>query len=148
MTTGGSFAGQGLADMLDTYHDIQKEGVEGGGPDFLLTTQAVIEYYERSQSPQMRYMIQGGNAPLADAGFDSLKYKGAIVTWDPQCTSGVMYLLRSANLALVVHSAAEFKTTDYVKPSAQDARVAQIIWSGNLTTNNRRKLGKITSITA
>lgn len=146
VTTGGSFGGQGLADMLSTYNDVRDRGLEGGAPDLLLTTSDVSEFYERSQSPQMRYTIQGNNPAMADAGFDTLKYKGALMTTDPQCNSGVMYLLRSANLALVVHSQAEFAMTEFVKPSAQDAKVAQIIWSGNVTTNNRRKLAKITTI--
>lgn len=148
VTTGGSFGGQGIADMLSTYNDVRDRGLEGGASDLLLTTSDVSEFYERSQSPQLRYTVQGNNAALADAGFDTLKYKGALMVTDPQCNSGVMYFLRSANLALVVHSQAQFTMTEFVKPSAQDAKVAQIIWSGNVTTNNRRKLAKIESISA
>ena len=144
-TTGGSFAGQGLADWLDMYHTIQQQGVSGGGPDLIMTTQAILEYYERSQLPQMRYV---GNQKMADASFENLKFKGATVAFDPNCTSGVAYFLRSANLAFVVHSQANFKVGDFKKPTNQDAKTAQIIFTGNLVTNNRRNLGQVNSIAA
>lgn len=127
------------------YHLIQKQGIDGGAPDFIATTQAILEYFERSQLPQVRYV---GNEKLADVGFENLKYKGATVTFDPNCTSGVAYFLRSANLAFVVHSQANFKVGDFKVPVNQDAKTAQIIFTGNLVTNNRRKLGKVTSISA
>ena len=148
ITAGGSFAGRGLADWLTMYNNIAKQGVSGGIADIFLTTQAIMEYYERSQQPQMRYMIQGDNMPLANAGFESLKYKAATVINDPNCNSGVTYVLPSANLKFVVHSKAKFQVTDFVKPANQTAKVAQIVFRGNLVTNNRRKLGKITGISA
>lgn len=147
-TTGGSFATQGLAKWLTTYNNILKQGTAGGVPDIFVTTQSVMEYYERSQMPQQRYLIQGGNQKLADAGFDSLKYKGATVVFDPNCNSGVTYLLPSKNIKMIVNSKARFAMTDWVKPANQTARVAQIVFRANLVSNNRRKLGKVTSQTA
>lgn len=145
VATGGSFAGQGLADFLNMYHLIQNQGIDGGAPDMIVTTQAILEYFERSQLPQVRYV---GNEKLADVGFENLKYKGATITFDSNCTSGVAYFLRSANLAFVVHSSANFTVGEFKKPVNQDAKSAQIIFTGNLVTNNRRKLGKITTISA
>jgi hypothetical protein len=143
-TTGGSFAGRGLSDMLAMYHTIEKQGTEGGCTDFIITDQNVFEYYERSQVPQLRYT----NSKMADASFETLKYKGATMAYDTNCTSGVMYFLRSDNLSFVVHNNAMFSVGEFKKPVNQDARTAQIIFMGNLVTNSRRKLGKITTITA
>jgi hypothetical protein len=145
VATGGSFSGQGLADFLNMYHLIQQQGIDGSAPDFIVTTQAILEYFERSQEPQRRYV---GNEKLADVGFENLKYKGATVTFDPNCASGYAYFLSSKNLAFVVHSAANFKVGDFKKPTNQDAKTAQIIFTGNLVTNNRRKLGQINTISA
>ena len=143
--TGGSFAGQGLADFLNMYHLVQNQGTDGGAPDFIATTQAILEYFERSQLPQLRYT---GNEKLADVGFENLKYKGATITFDSNCASGYAYFLRSANLAFVVHSQANFKVGEFKQPVNQDAKTAQIIFTGNLVTNNRRKLGQINTISA
>jgi hypothetical protein len=41
-----------------------------------------------------------------------------------------------------------FSLSEWVKPSNQDLMVAQLFWAGELTTKNRRKLGKLTSVTA
>ncbi len=143
--TGGSFAGQGLADFLNMYHLIQKQGVDGTSPDFIITTQAILEYFERSQMPQVRYT---GNEKLADVGFENLKYKSATIAFDPNCDSGVAYFLRSNNLAFVINSQANFRIGEFKTPVNQDAKTAQIFFTGNLVTNARRKLGKISSISA
>jgi hypothetical protein len=68
--------------------------------------------------------------------------------YDANCTSGALYMFPSKNLYLVLNSNADYKKTEFVKPSDQDALVAQIIVMGQLVTNNRRKLGKLTGITA
>jgi len=38
--------------------------------------------------------------------------------------------------------------SEMVKPINQDVRGGQLFWAGELVTDNRRKLGKMTSVTA
>ena len=85
---------------------------------------------------------------MATAGFQNIRYKTAPVTFSSNVPSGHLYMLRSDNLYLVVHSAANMKTTPFVKPSNQDARTAQILLQAEVVTDNRRKLGRLTGITA
>ncbi len=59
-----------------------------------------------------------------------------------------MYFLNSDVMELRIDSDTDFKMTEWVKPANQTAKVAQIIMACELATNNRRRLGKITSITA
>lgn len=142
-TTGGSFAGQGLSDMRTNWTTIEKL-TPSTMIDMIVTTDTVYNYYEGALTPQTRY-TQGGNFDGSPTG---LKFKTANVFFDSQCNSGVMYMFPSENLFFVINSNADMKKTEFVKPTNQDARVAQVIIMMQLVTNARRKLSKISSISA
>jgi len=145
----GSFATYGLSKMTTLYNSITNQGLQGGIPDVCLTDQNTFEAYEASQRTNQRYIMDSGSKPRGmNAGFDTLRFKGADVFYDPSATAGAMYMLRSDNLKFVTHKDANFNVTEFVKPSNQDCKTAQIIFMGELVTNNRRKLGKLTGITA
>lgn len=143
VTTSGSFASQGLSDMRTTWTTISEYNPLTL-PDIVCTTSTVYNYYEGSLTPQVRYTPGG----TAQASFEKLRFKTAEVFYEAQCNSGVMYMIPTENLKLVLNSNADFKKTQFVKPSNQDARVAQIIVMLQLVTNARRKLSKLTSISA
>lgn len=141
VTTSGSFAAQGRSDMLTLFNLIV---TKGGKTDGILTTPTVHGFYEGSLVPQLRYTSNttGNNS------FESLKFKTAEMFFDTACTSGVMYFLDSNHVELLVNSNNDFRMTEWVKPSSQTAKVAQLLVALELTTNNRRRLGKLTTITA
>lgn len=143
-TASGSFAARGLSDLRALYNTILDTSQSDGVPDFLITTQAVLEFYEGALQPQQRLMDE----KMGNAGFQTLRYKAAPITFGSNVPSGQLYMLRAENLWLVCHSAAQFATTQFVKPSNQDARVAQILLQAELVTDNRRKLGRLTGVTA
>ena len=143
VNTGGSFAAQGLSDMRTLWVDIAKRN-PSTVPDCIVTTSDIYNYYEGSLQPMIRYTAGGS----AEGSFESLKFKTADVFYEAQATSAVMYMFPSANLFLVLNSNADYKKTEFVKPSNQDARVAQIILMGQLVTNARRKCGLINTISA
>ena len=143
-TASGSFAAQGKTDMSTLYNTILNQSSADGTPDYVITTRAVFEFYEHSLEPQVRYAsVKDGNV-----GFENLRYKSAPMTFGSNVPSGELYMLRSDNLYLTVHSGANFKTTEFVKPANQDARTAQILLMAEVCTDNRRKLGRLTAITA
>lgn len=143
-TASGSFAAQGPADMRALYNTLLNQSSSDGVPDFVITTQSVLEFYEATLQPQQRFTDE----KKANIGFQTLQYKAAPMTFGSNVPSGQLYMLRSENLWLTCHSAAQFKTTDFVKPSNQDARTAQILLMAEVVTDNRRKLGRLTAITA
>ena len=57
-------------------------------------------------------------------------------------------MLNSGSLELVQHKNRLFSISEFGKPTNQDLRVAQVFWAGELTTNNRRKHGLLTGVTA
>jgi hypothetical protein len=142
-TTSGSFAAQGLSDMRTVYSTINKLAPEGVA-DIIVTTDTVYNYFEGALTPMTRYQPGG----TFEASPDALKFKGATVFYDAACNSGVMYFIPSKHLFLVINSNGDHKQTEYVKPSNQDAKVAQIILMTQLVTNARRKLAKMISISA
>jgi len=144
-SSAGSFAGTGLARlraMRDAIIDLGQKG--RSAPDLILTTALIKEYYEAANVPSIRYQ----NASQGDLGMENLKFSSAVVEFDSQCASGALYMLCSDCLKMVVHSSANFTVGNFVEPDNQDAKVAKVLWQGNLITNNRRALGTITSITA
>ena len=89
-----------------------------------------------------------GVKKLGDAGFQMLGFKGVPIVWDELAPTGTMYFLNLDHMKLVVHSKANFETTEFVKPENQDARVAQILFMGNLTCDRRASFAKLTAKTA
>lgn len=143
VTASGSFAGQGLSDMRTLFNTVSASGMQDH-PTVIITTQSVFEFYESTTQPQIRY----GSTREADAGFINLLFKGQPVIWDQYVDSSVMYMLNEDYLFLVQDVDTDFVVTPFVKPSNQSAKVAQILWAGALATNNRRRHGKLTGITA
>lgn len=145
IATVGSFATNGLDKMREVRDDAALIGQQGGmTPDLYLTTQAVKELYEASQISAYRY----GAKEIPDAGHEKLLFSGGFVDMDPNCASGELYAIPSDSLEFVVHGAADWDISPFQKPPAQDVYIAQVIWMGNLVSPNRRRLGKLTGITA
>lgn len=140
----------GLAKMRTAYNTASVGGKDT--PTLIVTTQSLFESFEGLFT---QTAISGGGTTfstpsegsktMADGGFQSLQFKGVPIVWDEQCPSGTMYFLNSKHMKLVMHKDANFKTTDFVKPENQDARVAQILVMGNVTCNRRSSFYKLTN---
>jgi hypothetical protein len=143
VTTSGSFAAQGRADMTTMYNALMMRN-PAGVTELILSDQTAFEAYESSLVSQERFTSN----ETGDIGFRNLLFKDTPWTWSPQATSGVIYFLHSKALEFVVNADTDFKTTDFVKPYNQDARTAQILLACAMIAGVRRKLGKLTSVTA
>jgi len=145
VTASGSFAGQGLPDMRTMYNTLSKYNRQDT-PDMLVTTQTINEYYENKLDVIHRIV----DTKNADLGFpsDALQFKGAKIIWDENATSGVIYFLNSRHLELVVHADADFQNMPFVQAINQDAKTSQILSQLELCTDERRKHGKLTGISA
>jgi hypothetical protein len=130
-----------LAYMATAYNTVSKGNIH---PDFLITTQTLYEKYEALLQPQLRF----SDNKTVDGGFQNFLYKDAVLMFDTDCTSGVMYFLNSKYLKLVKHSNTWFKNTPFQAPHDQDARYSKIILRGNLVASNCKRLGKLTAKTA
>lgn len=136
-TVDASVAALTEAQMRTVYNTISRGSDQ---PDIIITTQALFEKYEGLLTPNVRY----ADVKMANLGFQNLMFKGAPVTFDRACTSGVMFMLNSKYLGLVGHENKWFEQTNWVRPENLDARYALILSYGNLTVRNRARLGKLT----
>ena len=141
-----------------------------GNPDLILSDQYVWELYMNSLSSQERYIVTDPRVidVLGGIGEDMLKFRGAIHIWDemvpdvgtttatqetesglgdsvgtPLATgaNGTEFHLNSRAMEYVVASRRNWTQTPFVRPENQDARVAQLLWAGQVCLNNRRKHG-------
>ena len=142
VTTSGAFATQGLTDMQTLYSTLSSSSMMDT-PTHAITTRTVWNKFYATRLPLERLM----NTSTGSAGFQNITFNGIPVIWDQYCDSGVLYMLNSNYWNLTVHEKVDFTTTDFIRPSNQMVKVAFILWRGNQTTDNRRRLGKLSSIT-
>ena len=110
-------------------------------PDLIICPQNLYDAYESGLQGNKRFV--GSDAGLADAGFSTLKFKGADIVADSHCPDGVMLFLNTKYLDFKVHSKRNFSFQDFQKPINQDARTAKIFWMGQLVCTNPRMQGMI-----
>lgn len=143
VTSSGSFAARGRSDLTTLYNTLSVANPVGG-PEMLVSDQTSFEAYESSLVSQERFT----DNKMVDIGIKNLKFKDTPWTWSPQGTSGVIYALHSGGLEFIVNSDTDFLLTPFVTPVNQDARTAKILLACGLVSGNRRKLGKLTGVTA
>ena len=129
-----------VQDMTQMYGSCT---IDNDSPDLIVTSQVLMDAYESSLQSNKRFE---GSSDLADAGFQTLRFKGATVVVDSHVPAGQMYFLNTKYLDFKVHSKRNFAFEDFQKPVNQDAAVAKILWLGALTVSNCAKQGKITGL--
>lgn len=143
VTTSGQFAAQGLTDMITAYYAVSSSATVDN-PTVFLTTKAIFQKFEQTRLPLER--IQNGSMS-ANAGFENLTFKGKPVIYGNYISTGLLFGLNMNYINWNVDSETDFITTPFISPSNQTVKVAYVLVRGNLTTNNRRRNFKLTSIT-
>lgn len=139
----GSWAAQGRANLTTAYNALSVRN-PAGGPDVVVSSSTEFESYEGSIVPQERFT----DTATADLGIQNLKFKNTPWIWSPQASTGTIYLLHNGGIEFIVNSDTDFVLTPYTTPTDQDVKSAKILLAAALTTGNRRKLGKLTGVTA
>jgi hypothetical protein len=125
-----------------------KRGADESGPNIVLCDQITYEEYEMALADNQRYV----DTDLAELGFDNVKLKGAVMIWDelvPDIYSGTVapgtygsaFYLNTAYFKLVIDEQTDFVTTPFVEPENQTAKTAKVLFMGNTTCSNARKIG-------
>ena len=142
-------------EMNQLYNDCSKG--TGGNVDLILATQIYWETYWLALQQQERYIIEDKRTVDILGGSDGLKFRGSVIVWDevvpdPETSfnpvdsigtnsAASAYYVNTESVEFITDSETDFITTDFVRPTDQDASVAQILWMGATTVNNRRKNG-------
>jgi hypothetical protein len=106
-------------------------------PDLIVADNAMYSLYEQSLTPQQRFT----DPKLAEAGFTTLKYKGADVIFDGgqggACPANHMYFLNTDYIYLRPHKDRNMKAIGGDRMAInQDALYKIIGWAGNMTMSN------------
>lgn len=136
----------GLKVALRRLYNYLSRG-SGGSPDLFVADQVTFETYENALDTQVRYQ----NTKMADMGFDTVKVRGATMIWDEKVPDihngtaavsvGTVFGLNTNFYNLVIDSETDIITTPFVEPENQTAKTAKILFMGNATCSNMRKIG-------
>jgi hypothetical protein len=146
-TTATGFMGE----ILTMYNNCSKG--PGGPPNLILCDQTTWELV--NQAYRLYYQTparEDGNFP-----YPNLKFFGARIVWDEYVpdvatgttattTKGSMYFLNTNYFSCAYESESNFVTTEFQRPTNQDAKYKHILWMGTVTLSNRRKQGVIGNI--
>lgn len=121
--------------MLPLYLELDRGPDDA--PDLIVMDNNYYQFFEGSQVSLKRH----NDRSSADAGFVSLKYKGADVLYDANVPTDTAYFLNTEYLKLVVHKDADLEQVEEQRPVNQDGVVFPILWMGNLTLSNRSQQG-------
>lgn len=140
----------GLKAALYRMYNFVSQGADGSGANIVLSDQITYETYENSLDQQKRYADES----LATMGFDSIKLKGASMIWDELVPSidtgeaagaatftGSAFFLNTQFFKLVIDEQTDFITTPFIEPENQTAKTAKVLFMGQTSVNNPRKLG-------
>jgi len=127
----------------------------GGKPDLIITDQITWELWRSAYYRNYRTQAQENTT----YPFPNFMFNGAMVVWDERIPNvadgnldvsaagkGTAYFLNTNFIKMRYDSESDFIATPFVKPADQTARVAHIIWMGNMTVSNRRKQGVMGNI--
>lgn len=106
-------------------------------PDLIVANDAMYGLYEASLTPLQRFT----DPKVAEAGFTTLKFKGADVIFDGgqggACPAKHMYFLNTDYLYLRPHKDRNFKVIGGDRMAVNQDAIYKIIgWAGNLTMSN------------
>jgi hypothetical protein len=108
-------------------------------PDLLVADSIMYNYYESGLQENVRYT----STKMADAGFESVKYKSADVVYDENCTAKHMYFINSDYLSLRCSPDRKFSVGDARTVTNADYDVIPVEFAGSLTCCNRSLQGVI-----
>lgn len=119
-------------------------------PDLILTARPVYELIESVFVNKTTIY----DTKMADLGFEAIKHKNTRIMWNENIESGAgtgvatiasdiypIYFLNSNYMNFTIVKDRNFKMSAFVSPYDQDAKIAQILFAGNMTLNNRRRQG-------
>lgn len=137
----------GLRVALYRMYNYCTRGADGSAPNIVLANQETYETYENSLDQLKRY----GDESLVSMGFDNIKLKGATMIWDElvpdiengtaALTLGTAFFLNTQFYKLIIDSQTDFVTTPFIEPENQTGKTAKVLFMGQSSVSNPRKLG-------
>jgi len=136
-----------LPRMLSMWNDCGKLQGSQRFPDIIICSQAVHEAYNAECFEIGRIAMP--DKGMMDLGFGDLSFKGAPITWSPQCPDYAMFMLNTSTLQFLTDPGVHFSLGDWLPIVDQPGdKVAHNLTACNLCINNPAKNGRIFNIGA
>ena len=136
------FSANGLNRMRTLYRQCSRfdENV-----DTIAVTGSFMDNYELNLTSSFQVNLpKVGSAGMADAGFDNILYKNAVMFEDDGVPANAGYFLNVEKyIRLFVRSGRESEIGDFVKARDQDDLVTHVLWAGNQVITNLGRHGLI-----
>jgi hypothetical protein len=132
-----------LRAAMRSIYNLSSNGISGDHPTFAVTTRTVFEGFEGLLLANERFTDKG----TGEGAFETLKFKGAKISYDNDCGSGLLYFLNPKFLKLYYKTGAWMKAHPPQRPVNQTGDFVVIRTMAQLFATNPRRLGVVTSIT-
>jgi hypothetical protein len=132
-----------LRAAMRSNYNLCSNGISSDHPSFAVTTRTVFEGFEGLLLANERFTEKGEG----QGAFETLKFKGALISFDADCLSGALYFLNPKFLKLVYKTGSWMKAQPAIRPANQTVDITVIRTMGNLFATNPRRLGVVSSIT-
>lgn len=135
---------QGMTAMRNAFTSVMRKQEV---PGLILTTREIYNEYEKyGEGDKLRIVMPpASNKGLLDMGFETLKYKNTMITYDDDVPAGYMWFLNPQYLKFVIGKGRNFKVGEFEEGREQDAKSSKIILYAQLTASNRARQGLITN---
>ena len=104
-------------------------------PDYVFTAQGIYDKCVSLVVPSQRIT----DATLGAAGFDTITIHGRAITVDSHCGATDAWIVNTDFLSMVAAKGRNFTMDPWQKPVNQDARIARILWAGQLVSKSGRR---------
>jgi hypothetical protein len=134
-----------LRSTMRSIYNLSSNGVAGQHPKFIATTRTVFEGFEGLLLANERFT----GKESGEGGFKNevLKFKGAMISYDNDCPSGLAYFCNPKFLKLAYAKGHWYRGHPSVEPANQTVKVFKVHAIANLITTNSRMLGCVSGIT-
>jgi len=138
-----------MTELTERYVAASRGGMQNS-PDFFVagfTAWNVVNTLCRNRF-ETHSAVNNAGKMFANLGFPFVNFMGVPVVYDEYCPTGTLYGLNSETIQLWSDPVINFKPTEMVKPANMDAKIGQILWSGELVCTEPRANFKIEGITS
>ena len=130
-----------VSDMKVLYNSVHNNQEP---PTCLISDQATFELYEEFAVDKSQ-IVKDDTTMMADLGFETLRFKGKPFFWTPNIAAGNMLMLNTNYIEVVYDPNMWFDMTEWKPIPNQTDRVAHILCSGNIVSDQLRRHGRLTS---
>jgi len=117
--------------------------VDNDRPTVIFCLQDQFDDLWAALQPQQRF----ADEETLKAGFVNLIINGVPVIVDSHVASGYLHMINENYVQLIAHKDENFRFSGFRQPTNQNVKVAQIYWTGAMTSSNNRMHGMMTALT-